>query len=89
MLEYFLNNILVWTRYNPTLALVLCKTSKVVPFTVAGPRRQTSLREFSPISPLVLDIPFSATMANFGDLKSDGGLNKLNGFLSSKSYIEG
>merc|ERR1711976_949270 len=28
-------------------------------------------------------------MANFGDLKSDGGLNKLNGFLSSKSYIEG
>ena len=48
MSEYFLNNILVWTRYNPTLALVLCKTSKVVPFTVAGPRRQTSLREFSP-----------------------------------------
>merc|ERR1712027_69443 len=41
------------------------------------------------ISPLVLDIPSSATMANFGDLKSDGGLNKLNGFLSSKSYIEG
>merc|ERR1712061_261045 len=31
----------------------------------------------------------AAVMANFGDLKSDGGLNKLNGFLSSKSYIEG
>merc|ERR1712027_104154 len=44
---------------------------------------------FRLISPLVLDIPSSATMANFGDLKSDGGLNKLNGFLSSKSYIEG
>merc|ERR1712018_991365 len=44
---------------------------------------------FRRISPLVLDIPSSATMANFGDLKSEGGLNKLNGFLSSKSYIEG
>merc|ERR1712039_1127823 len=53
------------------------------PFTVAGPRRQTSLREFSP------NFTSSPTMANFGDLKSDGGLNKLNGFLSSKSYIEG
>merc|ERR1712061_884079 len=63
------------------------------PFAVAGRVRLTSVRIFRSIFVHFLTSSASQTpaavMANFGDLKSDGGLNKLNGFLSSKSYIEG
>ena len=87
------HEIYICKRRITFLSRLVGKTSKNSLFAVAGRVRLTSVRIFRSIF-----VPFltssasqtpAAVMANFGDLKSDGGLNKLNGFLSSKSYIEG